>query len=109
MFLVMGGSGSATLNLSLGVDDNPNIKGDSCRSVRIGDVELKRTRLLVLEEEVDREGEELSAEGTPPPPHWWGRDIVVVGGARCWRWHSKSTEACLIVVVILKQTSWQID
>ena len=43
MFLVMDGTGSATVNLSLKMDDNPNIKGDSCRSVRIGDVELKRT------------------------------------------------------------------
>ena len=43
MFMVMDGNGSATVNLSLKMDDNPNIKGDSCRSVRIGDVELKRT------------------------------------------------------------------
>ena len=43
MFLVMDGNGSATVNLTLKMDDNPNIKGDSCRSVRIGDVELKRT------------------------------------------------------------------
>ena len=43
MFMVMDGTGSATVNLSLKMDDNPNIKGDSCRSVRIGDVELKRT------------------------------------------------------------------
>ena len=43
MFLVMNGNGSATVNLTLKMDDNPNIKGDSCRSVRIGDVELKRT------------------------------------------------------------------
>ena len=50
--LVMGGSGSATVNLSLKMDDNPNIKGDSCRSVRIGDVELKRT-IIGAEEEAD--------------------------------------------------------
>ena len=43
LFMVMDGTGSATVNLSLKMDDNPNIKGDSCRSVRIGDVELKRT------------------------------------------------------------------
>ena len=43
IFMVMDGNGSATVNLSLKMDDNPNIKGDSCRSVRIGDVELKRT------------------------------------------------------------------
>ena len=43
MFMVMDGTGSATVNLSLKMDDNPNFKGDSCRSVRIGDVELKRT------------------------------------------------------------------
>ena len=43
MFLVMDGNGSATVNLSLKMDDNPNIKGDSCRSVRIGDVVLNRT------------------------------------------------------------------
>ena len=44
IFLEVKGTGTATVNLSLKMDDNPNIKGDSCKSIRIGDVELKRTR-----------------------------------------------------------------
>ena len=44
IFMVMDGDGSATVNLSLKMDDNPRQKGHSAGSVRIGEVELKRSR-----------------------------------------------------------------
>ena len=44
IFMVMDGTGSATVNLTLKMDDNPRIKGHSAGSVRIGSVELKRSR-----------------------------------------------------------------
>ena len=44
LFLVVEGSGSGIINFILKVDDNPNIKGDSLSSLRIGSVTLKRTR-----------------------------------------------------------------
>ena len=44
IFLEVKGAGTATINFSLKMDDNPRIKGHSAGSVRIGDVELKRSR-----------------------------------------------------------------
>ena len=34
IFLEVKGTGTATVNFSLKMDDNPNIKGDSCKSIR---------------------------------------------------------------------------
>lgn len=44
IFLVVDGSGSAELDFSLRVDDNPRISGDSLSSVTVGGVTLSRTR-----------------------------------------------------------------
>ena len=44
IFLKVEGTGTATINLSLKMDDNPRIAGHSAGSIRVGGVELKRSR-----------------------------------------------------------------
>jgi len=44
IYLIVGGEGTATVNFTLNVDDNPRIAGDSLGSLRVGNVNLRRTR-----------------------------------------------------------------
>ena len=80
-YLVVDGQGTATIRLNLNVDDNPRVAGDSLGSVRVGSVNLSRTRESTGSRSKKgqyKEKEILSAEGTFTAGQ---RYKVIVGGA----------------------------
>jgi len=64
LFLIVDGQGSGTINFSLKVDDNPRVAGDSLGSLRVGTVNLKRSRRTDGGRRGYKEKEVISGSGT---------------------------------------------
>ena len=62
IFLKIDGKGSATIRLNLNMDDNPRIAGHSLGSIRVGDVQLKRSKGAGNKKY--KEKETISGQGT---------------------------------------------